>query len=501
MSEISAEKLAQRALDLGLVEARQLNAVMSEVNSQDMTVEEATNLFLRRELLTNWQAERILDGKVTGYVYGNYKVLYLVGAGSFARVYRAEHLESKQVVAVKVLRQRYTDDITRTEHFLREASVVIPLRHHNVVPIHEVKSERGRYYMVMDFVEGQNLREFLKVHNKLTAEKSTKITSDICTGLAYAFKQGITHRDMKLSNVLLSTKGIAQLVDFGLAAHDGTTTDVAIAESINARSIDYAALERATNVKRDDKRSDIFFLGCMLYQMLTGKTALEETRDRVQRLSASRFHDIKPILEITANLPQRVVMIANRAMELDVDKRYQTPAEMLDDIQAALKVVDFEKHAQSVGSTSQRKLPVESQTAEPEKLEGQSHTVMIVESNTAVQNALRERLKLLDYRVLVISSPQRALDRFDFETDMAECIVFGTGELGAEALEAFNRFASNDMTCDIPAILLVDERQRDLAQKQANLADHRVIVSMPLKFREFRTTLRSLIAARAAASN
>ena len=357
MSEISAEKLAQRALDLGLVEARQLNVVMSEVNSQDMTVEEATNLFLRRELLTNWQAERILDGKVTGYVYGHYKVLYLVGAGSFARVYRAEHLENKKVVAVKVLRQRYTDDITRTEHFLREASVVIPLRHHNVVPIHEVKSERGRYYMIMDFVEGQNLREFLKVHKKLTAQKATKITADICTGLDYAFKQGITHRDMKLSNVLLSTKGIARLVDFGLAAHDGSTTDGAIAESINARSIDYAALERATSVKRDDKRSDTFFLGCMYYQMLTGETALEESRDRVQRLNASRFRDIKPILDITSDLPQRVVMIANRAMELDVGKRYQTPGEMLDDIQAALTGVDFEKHAQSAESTSQQCVP------------------------------------------------------------------------------------------------------------------------------------------------
>src|SRR4029078_6790246 len=124
------------------------------------------------------------------------------------------------------------------------------------------------------------LRDFFKVRGKFEPMDATKITMDALAGLHYAFQKGITHRDLKMSNVILSSEGEAKLLDFGLAGLEGGDDDTA-----NPRTIDYAGLERATNVRKDDTRSDIFFVGCIYYQLLSGKPALAETRERSQRLS------------------------------------------------------------------------------------------------------------------------------------------------------------------------------------------------------------------------
>ena len=118
---MSAERIAQLSFDCGLLDAPQLDAVWGELGSRDVSAKEMISLLLRREFLTNWQLERITAGKRDGYFYGGYKVLYLVGAGTFARVYRVVNTTTGQVLAVKVLRSRYSGDLRVTEQFLREA--------------------------------------------------------------------------------------------------------------------------------------------------------------------------------------------------------------------------------------------------------------------------------------------------------------------------------------------------------------------------------------------
>ena len=127
----------------------------------------------------------------------------------------------------------------------------------------------------------------------------------MCRGLDYAFQRGISHRDLKSSNVLVSSLGQAKLVDFGLAGTDPDLSDAELAKIENPRTIDYAALERATGVRKDDNRSDIFFIGCIYYHMLTGKPAMEETRDRIARLSRNRLEAIVPITQVAARFAQR----------------------------------------------------------------------------------------------------------------------------------------------------------------------------------------------------
>ena len=131
----------------------------------------------------------------------------------------------------------------------------------------------GQYYLAMEFIEGGNLREILNIRKKLTPRESLRIISDAANGLGYAYAHGVTHRDIKLTNLLISSTGVCKLVDFGLAklyANEKEKID---------RTVDYAGLERATGVDNNDVRSDIYFLGCVLYECLTGRSPLIMTRD------------------------------------------------------------------------------------------------------------------------------------------------------------------------------------------------------------------------------
>lgn len=490
MVVLSAEQFAQRAFDLNLLDDRQFQEVMAQIGSRQLSGEEFQQLLLRRELLTNYQTERLLRGERAGFFYGDYKVLYLIGTGTFARVYRACHKTNGQIVALKVLRRTYAKDAEQADRFHREGEMGATLKHPNIVPIMEVVSEGDSHFLVMKFIEGRNLREFIKIRKKFEPAEATRLMADVAAGLSYAFERGICHRDLKMSNVLVSSMGQAMLVDFGLAAADKNLSDDAVANSPNPRTIDYAGLERATGVRKDDPRSDIYFLGCILYHILTGKPPIYETRDRIQRLSKGRFHDVTPILKIDPEIPRPVAAVVNRAMELSVNLRYQSPGEMLADLKAVMQRLSDPSAAASDEQVSSAKTaPAAATPAEPA---APQRTLMLVESNVALQDIIRQRLKKNGYRVLVTADPDRALSRFTEGAPAADCVIFSTGELGESALEAFNRFGDGNHTGRIPAVLLLDEHHKAW-QKKAQLSQHRVVVSMPIKLRHLREVLARLV--------
>ena len=194
---ITTEQLAQRLVQCGLVTNQQLNDLYNKIGSRNISVDELQTQLLRQEFITNFQLERILQKHTTGFFYGDYKVLYIVGAGTFARVYRAAHRDTGELRAVKVLRSRYSSDSEQIERFMSEAKMVMTLRHPNIVPIFEVGTEGHRAFMVMDFVEGQNLRDFVSIHGQVPLLTALKIGRDIAAGLDYAFQKGVCHRDLK----------------------------------------------------------------------------------------------------------------------------------------------------------------------------------------------------------------------------------------------------------------------------------------------------------------
>ncbi len=488
MVDFTPNQLSQRIVELGLLEPIEVEQAWSDIGSLEGSCDDLIRVLQRKELLTNLQVDRLLKGERTGYFYGHWKVLYLIGAGTFARVYRSVHRETGRVAAVKVLRKRHRSEPVQVEQFLREASVGMQLRHPNIVAIHEVDNDPRSPFMVMEFVEGQTMRELVKIRTKLDPKTSMQLMTDVANGLAYASTQGVTHRDMKLSNVLVTSQGKAKLVDFGLAALADTSNEAALADCPSARAIDYAALERGTGVRKDDPRSDLYFFGSMLYHILTGHSPLTETRDRMARLNVSRFREVPHILKVAPETPMNVAAIVHKAMEFDPTKRYQTPNELLLDLRSTLARIEA-----GDTQTTARIASGDPDAAHDVSTEGANKTIMLVESKIEFQDLIRDKLKKRGYRVLVISDPARALARFEPDGDPpADCVLFSAPELASSALDAFNEFGENPHTAHIPAILLVDRKQQFII-RNAKVNSKRTMLAMPLKVRELRASLIRLL--------
>ncbi len=491
MAEWTAEELADRIFDLRLLDTRQLDSVWAEFGTRNITAEEFAHMLLRKEYMTNFQMDKVRKGDREGFHYGKYRVLYISGAGTFARVFRSVDRNTNKIVALKVLRKRFRDEPEQVELFLREARMGERLHHPNIVRVFDVSDDIKAPYMVMEFVEGQTLREFLKVRKKLDVGVALSLITDVMAGLAHARKCGITHRDMKLSNVLIASAGTAKLVDFGLATIS-ETDDKYLTASPNARSIDYVALERGTGVRKNDHRSDIYFAGAIFYHMLTGVAPLLETRDRLLRMSVSRFQEIKPLAQLEPDVPVNVIAIVNRAMCLNPENRYQEPEEMLVDLKRTKIVLEKggeERPSEGVDEALDGPGP----TAEEAELEGFGRTVLFVESKMEMQDLFREQIKKSGYRVLITSNPRHAIQRLEDDVRLAHCAIFSTQELGGEAVAAFNRLGESETVSHLPAILLIDRHRRALIDA-AHTNAHRIILSLPLKIGELRKKLKELIA-------
>lgn len=482
--EFTAETFAELAHDVGLIDRRRLEQAWSELGTRDILLDDYVSFVLRKELLTQLQVDRLRKGERRGYFYGKYKVLYFLGKGSFARVYRAVHVENQQVFALKVLRntiknQQFIDYKEIVEQFLREARMMQILRHPNIVPVYDVGTEHGQPFMAMEFVEGRNLREFLRVRKKMTVPEALRIAVDVAGALDFALGKGVTHRDLKPSNVLVTSTGRAKLVDFGLAGMAEQTKSSE--KGSTSRSVDYAGLERASNARKDDPRSDLYFAGCILYQMLTGVYPLQDVKTQSERMSTVRFRDIPPVNQLDPSLPASVAAVVSKAMELDLNRRFTKPAEMLAELQSVQKRLEGGE-SEDATEGSQGKL----------EREGENHSVMVVESNIEMQDALRDLLKRRGYRVLVIGDAGRAMSRWESDEKPAEAVIFCTTELGEAALDAFNTLGTNAKTKDIPAILFIAEHHRSFAER-ALVAPHRVLIPMPLKVRHLRAILLKLL--------
>ena len=309
------------------------NSLISQL-PDSTSIESMLQTLERRQLLTQLQTGRILKGETEGLVLGNYKLLYRNASGSFARVFRAASVDDDHVVALKLLRERWADDARTVASFEREARLCQKFVHPNIVPIYEIGNEGRFHYFTMEFVEGGNLRDFLKIRRTLSPPEATRCVLHICQALEYAQQMGVSHRDLKLTNVLMSSAGVAKLVDFGLAGADspsqaGTSDDV-------QRALEYATLERGTNAPRNDPRSDLFFAGAIYYELLTGEGPWARTRDREEKMLLSRYTGTRPLESFRPDLPQSINRVCGRMMEVSPSARYQTATEVVRELRSVM---------------------------------------------------------------------------------------------------------------------------------------------------------------------
>jgi serine/threonine-protein kinase len=254
---------------------------------------------------------------------GRYDLDEEIGRGGMARVYRAHDRQHGRSVAIKVLRPEVAAALG-AERFLREIRIEAALQHPGIIPLHDSGSADGVLYAVMPYVEGESLRERIRRERQLSVEESVRITREIADALDYAHQQGIVHRDIKPANILLSN-GHAVVADFGIArALSAADPESMTASGIAVGTPEYMSPEQTTGGPTDI-RTDIYALGCVLYEMLAGQPPF--TAPTAQAVLARHRHDTLPSLAVVRpNLPAKVTDAVERALAKVPADRFPTAA-------------------------------------------------------------------------------------------------------------------------------------------------------------------------------
>lgn len=268
-----------------------------------------------------------------GRVLGNrYEIIEKIGAGGMAVVYKARCRLLNRYVAVKVLRT----DTEMTEDFIKrfkvEAQSAGSLSHPNIVSIYDVGNEGNINYIVMEFVEGYTLKEVITKSDRLTWRAAVRIAAQICAGLEHAHKNHIIHRDIKSQNILVTPDLVAKVTDFGIARASSNSTITITGNTIG--SVHYFSPEQAKGQHTDEK-SDIYSLGIVMYEMLTGRVPLDA--DTPVSVALKQIQEIPiPPAQIDNEIPTSVSDIVMKALQKEPRLRYQSATEMLKDLNAVL---------------------------------------------------------------------------------------------------------------------------------------------------------------------
>jgi tRNA A-37 threonylcarbamoyl transferase component Bud32 len=273
--------------------------------------------------------------KLEGMTLGKYQLREQLGHGGMASVYRAYHPQLDRFVAVKTLRGELVDDPEFLARFQREAKIVASLRHANIVQVFDADAQDGIYYMVMELLEGDTLKARLSDYRArgetMPLGEVVRVMLDVLDGLAYAHSEGMIHRDIKPANIMLTKRGQAVITDFGIAQIIGATRYTMSGALMG--TLNYMAPEQGMQ-NQSDARSDLYSLGIVLYEMLTGKPPFDA--DTPLAILMKHVNEPLPLPGLTeAQVPAAFEKVLLKVLSKNPDDRYQTAEEMAQAIRTA----------------------------------------------------------------------------------------------------------------------------------------------------------------------
>jgi serine/threonine-protein kinase len=263
----------------------------------------------------------------------SYRILETVASGGTAVLYRALQISLERIVAVKRLHAHLTQDENFTRRFVLEAKAAASLDHQNIVRVIDFGVEEGSYQMVMEFVEGESLKDVFDRWRPMHPELALAIVHQVCRGLEHAHAKGIVHRDIKPGNIMLTKMGVAKITDFGLAKLTQSNSSQTAADSILGTPL-YMSPEQAFG-ESVDQRSDLFSLGTVLYELLTGRQpfAGENYMGVIQNIINK---EIPAVRDINPNVPIDAEHIVMRALAKNRDERFRSAREFREAIESVL---------------------------------------------------------------------------------------------------------------------------------------------------------------------
>lgn len=286
---------------------------------------------------------------------GRYEIRELIGVGGMANVYKAYDVLEKRIVAVKILREEYMDNDEFMRRFRNESRAISLLDHPNIVKVYDVIFSNRIQSIVMEYIDGITLKDYIDQEHVLRWKEAVHFTVQILKALQHAHDKGIIHRDIKPHNIMLLSDGTIKITDFGIARFSRSNTKTITDKAIG--SVHYISPEQASGAFTD-ARSDIYSLGVMMFEMLTGKLPFEA--DSLVSVAIKQIQS-QPTLprSINPDIPEGLQDIVMRAMQKDAAKRYQSAAEMLHDIDEFKKnpsIVFAYKYEQPVQTHIQQEL-------------------------------------------------------------------------------------------------------------------------------------------------
>jgi serine/threonine-protein kinase len=287
-------------------------------------------------VLTKFQAEILLAGRSTGFVLGQYRILDQLGQGGMGRVYKALHLRMHRTVALKVLAPQVMQSEKAKKLFQREVRAAGQLTHPNIVTAYDANTVNGRYFLVMEYVNGPNLDQLVRRRGRLPVGLACDLIRQAALGLQYAFERGMVHRDIKPAN-LLAQRGptrnspyVLKILDFGLARlHDVESAEggdtILTSKNIVLGTPDFLSPEQARDMHEVDIRSDLYSLGCTFYFLLTGHVPFPGG-SKLEKLVRHGSQTPAPVESFRPDISPQVAAIVRRMMAKEMTDRFQTPA-------------------------------------------------------------------------------------------------------------------------------------------------------------------------------
>lgn len=337
---ITVDKFVHCVAESGLLTSDEMGSFIGSLSKPPADSQELARHLVQQGKLTKYQAAVIYHGKGSGLRFGDYVVLDRLGAGGMGQVYKAMHRRMKRIVALKLLPPHAVKGEHSVKRFYQEVETAARLVHPNVVTAFDAGEARGMHYLVMEYVDGQDLAALVKEQGALPPAHVIDYTIQAARGLEYAHQQGVIHRDIKPGNLLLDRAGSVKILDMGLARLEQggiESADAAAQEGLTHSgeimgTADYMAPEQARDTRTADQRADIYSLGCTMFRLLTGKVPYEGS-SVVMKILAHRDEPIPVLSQVCPGVPVQLDAVFHRMLAKEPGERYQTMTEVIADLE------------------------------------------------------------------------------------------------------------------------------------------------------------------------